>query len=258
VLTYVRRTVDRNTDLVNKPDRFFLAHRLLAEHAPQLGPGFWIRMTVHLNLCAGTVLGLGNDSQVAMLDEWQEKGFLGCFSLTEKLAGVNSGLVVNTVATYDEAADEFVLNSPDRGAWKNWISQGLVADKTVVVASLVLKGKPLGPHAFVMDLRQNGSVVSGVELEDMGRKTIGNDLDNAAIAFHGVRLPRSALLNRFADIEGGEYVQKVKGMPVFHMIGQRLFSGRVAVAQAALGFRELNPSPPRVQTQTSLYAPSSV
>ena len=32
-------------------------------------------------------------------------------------------------------------------------------------------------------------------------------------------------------------MQKVKGMPVFHMIGQRLFTGRVAVAQAALEFR---------------------
>jgi hypothetical protein len=31
-----------------------------------------------------------------------------------------------------------------------------------------------------------------------------------------------ALLNRFADIEGEEYVQKIKGMPVFHMIGQVL------------------------------------
>jgi len=227
----------RNTDLVNKPDRFFLAHRLLAQHAPQLGPGFWIRMTVHLNLCAGTVLGLGNDEQIKMLDEWQDKGLLGCFSLTEKLAGVNSGLVVNTTAHYNEATDTFTLNSPDRGAWKNWISQGLVADKTVVVASLFVKDKPLGPHAFVMDLRKDGKVVEGVELEDMGRKTMGNDLDNAAIAFHSVSLPKSALLNRFADIENGEYVQKVKGMPVFHMIGQRLFSGRVAVAQAAMSFR---------------------
>ena len=36
---------------------------------------------------------------------------------------VNSGLVVNTTAHYHEATDSFTLNSPDRGAWKNWISQ---------------------------------------------------------------------------------------------------------------------------------------
>lgn len=35
----------------------------------------------------------------------------------------------------------------------------------------------------------------------------------------------------------GEYTQKKKGLPVFHMIGQRLFTGRVAVAQAAMEFR---------------------
>mmetsp|Transcript_10933 Transcript_10933/g.26255 ORF Transcript_10933/g.26255 Transcript_10933/m.26255 type:complete len:537 (-) Transcript_10933:213-1823(-) len=227
----------RHTDLNNNPERFFLAHRLLARHAPQLGPGFWIRFTVHYNLCAGTVLGLGNEEQVKLLDEWQEQGMLGCFSLTEKLAGVNSGLVVNTRADWDAASQTFTLDSPDLGAYKNWISQGLVADKTVAVADLFIKGKSYGPHAFMMNLREDRKPVPGVILEDMGKKTVGNDLDNAAIGFQKVVLPKSALLNRFADIEGDEYVQKVKGMPVFHMIGQRLFTGRVAVAQAALEFR---------------------
>jgi len=228
----------RNTDLNKRPDRFFLAHRLLAQHAPKLGPGFWIRFTVHYNLCAGTVLGLGNEEQIKELDEWQEKGLLGCFSLTEKLAGVNSGLVVNTQAHWDSRTQTFNLTSPSHGAAKNWISQGLVADRTVVVADLMIEGKPHGPHAFVVNLRDNGQVLPGVLLTDMGRKTVGNDLDNASIAFSNVKLPKSALLNRFADIEGDKYVQKVEGMPVFHMIGQRLFTGRVAVAQAALEFRK--------------------
>jgi acyl-CoA oxidase len=53
------------------------------------------------------VLGLGNAEQVKMLDEWQDAGLLGCFSLTEKLAGVNSGLVVNTQAHSDSVADVY-------------------------------------------------------------------------------------------------------------------------------------------------------
>jgi acyl-CoA oxidase len=57
-------------------------------------------------------------------------GDLGCFSLTEKFAGVNSGLVVHTTAAFDPSSGEFVLNTPDEGAKKNWISQGFVADKT--------------------------------------------------------------------------------------------------------------------------------
>jgi hypothetical protein len=171
----------RHTDLGSNPERFFLAHRLLALHAPQLGPGFWIRFTVHYNLMAGSVLGLGSPEQVhpstrfltipssttpithhtsllipslqldtlndprlfptqpsnpqtnrlqtpkslqvALLDQMQDNGDLGCFSLTEKLAGVSSGLVVNTTATWDAASQTFTLNSPDVGSYKNWISQ---------------------------------------------------------------------------------------------------------------------------------------
>ena len=36
------------------------------------------------NLFAGTVLGLGGPDQVAVLDEMQDKGELGCFGLTER------------------------------------------------------------------------------------------------------------------------------------------------------------------------------
>ena len=45
-----------HTDLRDNPERFFKAHRLLARHAVKHGPGFWIRFTVHYNLCFGTVL----------------------------------------------------------------------------------------------------------------------------------------------------------------------------------------------------------
>ena len=51
--------------------------------------------------------------------------------MTEKLAGVQSGLVVETTATFDPQRDGFVLSTPHQGARKNWISQGFTADKTV-------------------------------------------------------------------------------------------------------------------------------
>ena len=120
----------RHTDLRDRPDRFFEAHRLLARRAVSEGPGFWIRFTVHYNLCYGTVLAVGNEDQIAALDDVEALGKLGCFALTEKRAGVQSGLVVETTATYDNG--EFVLNSPNQGAFKNWISQGHVADQAVV------------------------------------------------------------------------------------------------------------------------------
>ena len=63
--------------------------------------------------------------------------------------------------------------------------------------------------------------------------------DNAAIRYNGAEFPRGAMLNRFARVdEAGAYVKADDAAPhPFTMIGQRLFSGRVAVAQAALAFR---------------------
>merc|ERR1719453_2939847 len=147
----------------------------------------------------------------------QSSAHLGCFGLTEKFAGVSSGMVVETLAEYDHANKEFVITSPSEGAKKNWISQGFVADKSVVVADLRIDGKSRGPHAFLIDFRvqRNGEkqLVSGISLADMGRKTVSNDLDNAWIKFDGVRLPESALLDRHAGIDAeGRYIEKQKGL----------------------------------------------
>lgn len=63
---------------------------------------------------------------------------------------------------------------------------------------------------------------------------VGNDLDNAWIRYDHVRLPKSALLNRYADIDdSGGYVQREKtGVPNIDMIGQRLYTGRIVIAGA--------------------------
>lgn len=224
------------TDLNYEPERFFAAHSLLSEFATRVGPGFGIRFTVQFNLFCGTILGVGNPKQVAALEDYQREGRLGCFCLTECLAGVNSGLVVNTTATWDEGRQEFLVHCPDQGARKNWISQGLTADLAVVVATLIVKGKSKGPHAFVMELRRDGKLVPGVSAEDIGDKTIGNDLDNALISFDKVWLPRSSLLDRYAGIESGEYVKYQAGIESMDMIGQRLYTGRAVIAGSTMVF----------------------
>ena len=51
-----------------------------------------------------------------------------------------------------------------------------------------------------------------------------------------VRLPRSALLNKYADIDGsGKYVQLVRGVANIDMIGQRLYTGRIVIAGEVKG-----------------------
>ena len=75
-------------------------------------------------------------------------------------------------------------------------------------------GKFVGPHAFYMDFRdKNKNLLPGITIENMGRKTIANDLDNASIHFDHVVLPKSAMLTRFARIdENGKYEIVVKGV----------------------------------------------
>lgn len=148
-------------------------------------------------------------------------------------------MVVQTTADWDDETQEFVIDSATEGSHKNWISQGLVADLACVVADLRIAGKSYGPHAFLVEFRRNGKVVPNIELGDMGTKTVGNDLDNAWIAFHKMRVPHSTLLCKYGEVKpgnGGTYISKAKGFTNMMMIGQRLFTGRVAVAQAALTF----------------------
>lgn len=47
------------------------------------------------------------------------------------------------------------------------------------MADLQINGKKFGPHGFLIDFRINGELLSGIIMGDMGKKTIGNDLDNA-------------------------------------------------------------------------------
>jgi len=107
------------------------------------------------------------------------------------------------------------------------------------VADLKVQGKSHGPHALLVEMRKDGKLVPNIELGDMGTKTVGNDLDNAWIAFHSLRVPHSTLLCRYGEVKpgnGGTYISKAKGFTNMMMIGQRLFTGRIAVAQCALAY----------------------
>jgi len=231
--SFARTGLLRYTDMRDEPERFFAAHRLLASKI--LG-GFGIRFTVQFNLFAGSILGLGGSDQVAMLDDLQAKGELGCFALTEVGAGVLSGFIVKTTATWDAARNGFLIDTPDISAEKNWISQGLVAEWVVVFANLVVDSKDLGPHPFVLRMRDpaTGSLIPGISVVDMGKKTVANDLDNARIKFQNVYAPTTALLNRFSGMVDGKYTQHGAEPMRIEVIGQRLITGRLAIAEAAV------------------------
>ena len=153
------------TDMRDAPEKFFLAHRLLATVG--LG-GFGVRFTVQFNLFAGSIVGLGGPEQVESLKSIQAAGQLGCFLLTEMQAGVLSGLIVETTCDWDPIQQEFVLHTPNDKAAKNWISQGYTAELGVVIADLRVDGRSHGPHAFFMRMRDEaGELLPGIRVEDM-------------------------------------------------------------------------------------------
>merc|ERR1719272_2335191 len=56
------------TDLRDDPEWFFEAHGCIARTGESLGMGFWTRFTVQYNLFAGTIIAVGNESQIKQLD----------------------------------------------------------------------------------------------------------------------------------------------------------------------------------------------
>ena len=219
-------------DIYKDPEKFFLAHRMLASQVPRMGSGLWMRFTLQYNLFAGSICALGSPRQVQQfLQRNEDRPSLGCLALTEQRAGE-----VNTIVQLSADGSHFILDTPNDAAAKTWIPQGLVADEALVIATLVVHNHSYGPQAFLIKLRdQNGELLNGITMLDMGPKPAGSDLDNARITFDHLRIPFSTHLCRYLEIKNGTVVHHAgKKVPTMDIIGQRLYTGRVAVAQGAL------------------------
>ncbi|KAF9387784.1 fatty-acyl coenzyme A oxidase [Podila verticillata] len=121
-----------------------------------IDPGFWTRFGVHYGLFFGALRGSATSAQFS---HWVSKGALalngmvGCFAMTELGHGSNvAGL--ETTATFDEAADQFIIHTPTVTATKWWIGGAAhTATHTVVFAQLIVRGKRYGTKSFVVQLR---------------------------------------------------------------------------------------------------------
>ena len=160
----------------------------------------------------------------------------GCFAMTETEHGSDvQGLL--TTATYDAASQEFVVHTPTEGARKDYIGNAARDGRLAVVfARLVTAGTSHGVHAFLVPIRDEaGTTCAGVQITDCGPKAGLNGVDNGRLEFHHVRVPREALLNRYADVaEDGTYSSPIEApnRRFFTMLGA-LVRGRVSIAGAA-------------------------
>ena len=215
-----------------------------------------VKYGVQFGLFGGSIAHLGTDkhhrrylSRVASLD------LPGCYAMTELGHGSNVR-DLRTTATYDPARREFVISTPDDDARKEYIGNAAEHGRVATVfARLRVPARREDPHpaanggfrpdgvddhgvhALLVPIRDaGGATLPGVTIEDCGAKEGLNGVDNGRIWFNDVRVPRDALLDRFAQVSAdGVYHSPIPspGRRFFTMLGT-LVSGRISVAAASL------------------------
>lgn len=196
-----------------------------------------VKVGVQFGLFGGAIQQLGTERHhAAYLPDLITGKLMGCFAMTETGHGSNVQ-ALGTVARYDPANQEFVITTEGDQARKDYIGNAARhGELAVVFAQLEVDGKREGVHAFVVPLRAGGEVVPGVRIEDDGRKMGLNGVDNGRIRFDSARVPREALLNRFADVTPeGVYESPIDNpnRRFFTMLGT-LVQGRVSVGGAGV------------------------
>ncbi|GAC57366.1 putative acyl-CoA oxidase [Gordonia hirsuta DSM 44140 = NBRC 16056] len=166
---------------------------------------------------------------------------LGCFAMTETGHG-SDVQQLETTATYLPESGEFELHSPTPSARKDYIGGAAEhARWAAVFAQLITAGPEgqrtdYGVHCFVVPIRDdNGDDLPGVTTSDCGYKGGLPGVDNGRISFDRVRIPRTALLNRYAEVApDGTYSSPIESdnRRFFTMLGT-LVRGRVTVGAAA-------------------------
>ncbi|MGW6173141.1 acyl-CoA dehydrogenase family protein [Arthrobacter sp. NPDC055138] len=201
-------------------------------------PSLQIKAGVQWGLFGAAVLHLGTtEHHDKWLPDIMSLKTPGAFAMTETGHGSDVASI-GTTATYDPETQEFVIHTPFRAAWKDYLgnaaNDGLAA---VVFAHLITRGVDHGVHAFYVPIRdEQRNFLPGIGGEDDGYKGGLNGIDNGRLHFNQVRIPRTNLLNRYGDVaEDGTYSSPIAspGRRFFTMLGT-LVQGRVSLDGAAV------------------------
>jgi acyl-CoA oxidase len=197
-----------------------------------------VKAGVQFGLFGGAVLHLGTQKHHdRYLADVITVDLPGCFAMTETGHGSNVQQILTT-ATYDPEAQEFVVHTPEESARKDYIGNAACHGRLAAVfAQLVVDGENRGVHCLLVPIRDEaGNVCPGVRIEDCGEKLGLNGVDNGRIWFDEVRVPRDALLDRYAEVrEDGTYYSAIENSNrrFFTMLGT-LIQGRISVGGASI------------------------
>jgi len=205
-------------------------------------PSLQIKAGVQWGLFGSAILQLGTaDQHDRWLPDVMSLRLPGAFAMTETGHGSDVSAIATT-ATFDPATDEFVIHTPFRAAWKDYLGNAACDGKAAVVFAQLITGSGEravrhGVHAFFVPLRgDDGRFLPGVGGEDDGLKGGLNGIDNGRLHFDHVRIPRTNLLNRYGEVApDGTYSSPIAspGRRFFTMLGT-LVQGRVSLDGAAV------------------------
>jgi acyl-CoA oxidase len=197
-----------------------------------------VKIGVQFGLFGGAVLHLGTlPHHERYLADIAALRLPGCFAMTESGHG-SDVQALQTTATYDAEAEEFVVHTPHDAARKDYIGNAARDGRMAAVfAQLIVGGQARGVHALLVPLRdERGEVLDGVRIEDCGAKLGLDGVDNGRIWFDQVRVPREALLDRYGQVSpDGVYFSPITSATkrFFTMLGT-LIQGRVSICGAAI------------------------
>ena len=213
------------------------------EMLAQFDLSLMVKAGVQWGLFGGAIENLGTKAHhERYVKDLINLDLLGCFAMTETGHG-SDVQSLETTATYDQATQEFVIDSPTPSSRKDYIG-GAAEHATVaaVFAQLITKGESHGVHCFVVPIRdEHGDDLPGVTTSDCGHKGGLGAVDNGRIVFNGVRIPRENLLNRYGQVdEGGTYSSPIDNVNrrFFTMLGT-LIRGRVSGGGSASAAAEV-------------------
>jgi acyl-CoA oxidase len=218
-------------DYIHDPCKLFAIHEVIALADSSLVTAF----TIQFNITIGSLMFLGTEKHRKYIPEALAMRITGVFCLTELGYGSNS-IAIETTSTYQASSQTFELHTPSVNACKFW-AVGYQPTHAVVFAQLINVEGDQGIHAFFVKLRgEDGSLLPGVEVVDLGGVAGVNGVGCNLLRFTRLRVPLEALLDRNGSIApDGAYTSSIgTNRDRFLKAVERLSAGRLCLSVSCL------------------------